>query len=1007
MHQGQLAGWITGLLVGAIALHDPAAIAQITPDSTLGSEASIVSPNVIIRGLPANFIQGGAIRETNLFHSFLQFNIANNRALYFANPGGIRTIISRVTGNTRSEILGRLGVLGPANLILLNPNGIVFGPQSSLDLGGSFIATTANSLQFRDRGTFSATQPTLPSALLTVDPSAFLFQQPNPAPITNQGFLGVAPDKSLLLVGGNIELDYGVLRILGGRIELGGLSAPGSIGITRLSDTGDQFSLQMPSDVERADITLLNQSVISTLGFNGGAIALRGRNLTLDQGSFVISGILVTPENAEGRSDAVVLDATNTVRLDQSSAVLNLIFSGGSGTGGDVQVTARSLEVNGGSRLDTSIFGRGTAGDVVINASDRVQFDGFSSDGTSAALSLVHRGARGQAGDVRITTQSLEVTGGAQIDTSVVGRGIAGNVVINASDQVRFDGFSDGGTSAALSIIARGGEGEGGDIRIATRSLEVTGGAQLDTSMFGRGTAGNVVINASDQVRFDGVGKTESSGAYSVLGSGAVGQAGDVQITTDSLAITNQARLNVSTFGTGDAGNIDIQAQNVEFNQSSGALSLVGRRAIGNGGQIAIQTGDLSILNGSLLSTNLGGRGKGGSIAINAADAIRLGGTDGRTVSAISSQVEPGAVGQGGDIAIAAASLALANGAQLAVGSFGFGNGGTITVNTTKQIDIQGTGNPDIATGIFSNVEFGALGDGGKLSVTTDKLTINNLGGINSNSFSVGKAGDIDVTANSISLDQQGLITSSTNLSQAGNITLNVRDLLLMRRGSRISTSVNDNIFDLIMLLFYLAIQDTPDDISAATPIVFARTGDGGNITINSRLIVGIPEENSDIAANAGRGNGGRVTINAQAVFGLGFRSQLTPLSDITASSDLGIAGTVAINTLDTSFIQNSLTQLPQTAIATDRLLANSCIVRRGPSASSFQVTGSDNLPWRPTDLLPADFPTGVVRSVQQEARDRTWKPGDPIVEPQGIYRLGNGQLVMSRDCPESYPSQP
>ncbi|HAA28965.1 MAG TPA: filamentous hemagglutinin, partial [Cyanobacteria bacterium UBA8553] len=133
------------------------ASAQLTPDSTLGGESSIITPGVIINRQPADRIDGGASRGANLFHSFREFNIGAGREVYFANPAGIENILTRVTGSTRSEILGTLGVSGNANLFLINPNGIVFGSNARLDMRGSFLASTASSFKFADGIEFSAT----------------------------------------------------------------------------------------------------------------------------------------------------------------------------------------------------------------------------------------------------------------------------------------------------------------------------------------------------------------------------------------------------------------------------------------------------------------------------------------------------------------------------------------------------------------------------------------------------------------------------------------------------------------------------------------------------------------------------------------------------------------------------------------------------------------------------------------------------------------------------------
>ncbi len=110
---------------------------QIIPDETLGAESSVVTPDNI-KGIESDHISGGAVRGSNLFHSFREFNIGEGRGGYFENPAAIENIFSRVTGNNPSNILGTLGVLGNANLFFLNPNGILFGRNASLDLRGSF-----------------------------------------------------------------------------------------------------------------------------------------------------------------------------------------------------------------------------------------------------------------------------------------------------------------------------------------------------------------------------------------------------------------------------------------------------------------------------------------------------------------------------------------------------------------------------------------------------------------------------------------------------------------------------------------------------------------------------------------------------------------------------------------------------------------------------------------------------------------------------------------------------
>ncbi|PAX52392.1 S-layer family protein [Brunnivagina elsteri] len=181
--------------------------------------------------------------------------------------------------------------------------------------------------------------------------------------------------------------------------------------------------------------------------------------------------------------------------------------------------------------------------------------------------------------------------------------------------------------------------------------------------------------------------------------------------------------------------------------------------------------------------------------------------------------------------------------------------------------------------------------------------------------------------------------------------------------------------------------------------------GNGGNVNINSKFIIAIPKEDSDIIANAFEGNGGRVQINTQGIFGTEFRSQETNQSDITASSKFGVSGIVTIESPDNSSIPNNLGKLPQKAIDTDALIANSCIARRNQQQNgSFFITGSGGLPLRPGDPSLPFYSTGDVQPIPTESttlptQTRPWQIGDRVIEPSGVYELPNGKLVLGKEC--------
>ncbi|NJL48967.1 MAG: filamentous hemagglutinin N-terminal domain-containing protein [Leptolyngbyaceae cyanobacterium SM2_5_2] len=218
----------------ALLLATLPAQAQLIPDTTLGPDASLVTPGVALPSGVAELIEGGAIRGGNLFHSFLEFNIDEGQRVYFANPAGIESILSRVTGGNPSNIFGTLGVEGAADLFLINPNGLVFGENATLDIQGSFYGSTAEAIPLGD-GVYSATAPEQ-SSLLTVDPSALFSSYLTDASgdIENRGQL--AAGENLTLAADRLDLQgqvaaAGDLMLLGNTVQIRDTTAVPFVGV--------------------------------------------------------------------------------------------------------------------------------------------------------------------------------------------------------------------------------------------------------------------------------------------------------------------------------------------------------------------------------------------------------------------------------------------------------------------------------------------------------------------------------------------------------------------------------------------------------------------------------------------------------------------------------------------------------------------------------------------------------------------------------------------------------
>ncbi len=1011
---------------GAIATLSDCALAQVTPDGTLGAESSVVTPTNV-NGIPSEQIDGGATRGANLFHSFEQFSVPTGGEAFFNNAASIQNIISRVTGGSISNIDGLLRANGTANLFLLNPNGIIFGPNASLNIGGSFVGSTASSLNFPDGNQFSATDPQAPP-LLTVNVPLGLQYGGTAGSIVNQSRatnssgelvgLQVLPGKTLSLVGGDVWLDGGRLQASGGRVELGGVAGAGTVG---LNVDGSNLSLSYPASVQRADVSLTNGAIVDVAAGGGGSIAVNARNLDVSGGSTLSAGIGTGLGSVTSQAGDITLNATGTITVAGSSNIFNTVSSGAVGKGGDINILAESLSLDN-ALLGAFTSGQGDAGSISVRASDSV-----SATNNSGFLSIVSSGAVGKGGNIDIKARSLSLTDGAQIFTSTFGQGDAGTISVQVDDSV-----SLADNSLISNSVVSEAVGKGGNIDIQARSLSLTNTARLNTSTFGQGNAGSVFVRASDSVSLanssifsnvfsEAVGTggeiniqagslsltdnaTLSTNTYgqgdagsvsvqtndsvsvanSFISSGvfteAVGKGGNINIQTRSLSLTDSTQLSAITFGQGDAGSVFVAADDsVSVTTNSLITSAVGWQAVGKAGNIDIQARSLSLTDDAVLSTSTSGQGNAGSVSVQTNDSVSL------SDSVIASSVLEGGVGNGGLIDINTGSLSLSDSAQILTDvrgaseerAGGRGNAGSVNIDVRNTVTIAGRNDEESLTGIFSDVEAGAVGNGGLIGINAESLSLSDGAQVNVSSLGSGNAGNLEVRAGSIRLDNKAFLSSNTTGGQ-GNIELRSGDLVL-RRGSNITTNATG-------------------------------TATGGNITIDSDVIAALSD--SDISANALQGSGGQVIIDASGIFGTEFREDDTSQSDITASSDLGpeFSGTVEINNPDVDPTQG-LVELPAELVDASNQIATGCPDAVWRGESKFIITGRGGLPPSPTEPLRGDNtltnwstleePELENRSSTAPATNST-KESAPttIVEANGWVKGPNGEVTLFATAP-------
>ncbi|OUL29884.1 filamentous hemagglutinin [Nostoc sp. T09] len=606
-HSSKGCAWQLGLAnvggltfgIGFLMTNSVFAQSAITPDNNLGNERSQVIQNYL--GGATEAIAGGATRNNNLFHSLLEFNVSEGRSAVFLSPNSnIQNILVRVTGNNRSEILGKLGTLGSnANLFLINPNGVFFGANATLNIAGSFVASTANSIKFADGTIFSATTPQTTPLLTVSTPVGLQFEQTG-GEINHYGALEVPTGKTLALVGGNINLtgngkledNRRTLKALSGQIAVGGISGVGTVGINL--DSNNQ-PLNFPSNVTPADISLNNLAVVLADGPGSGYIQLQGRQIKLTDGSLVQADTLGS-ENGRG-----ILVQAQQLTLQDGSQIKAATTEGTTGSGGSLTVKATDfVQVSG----------------TIPQGKD---FAGFPSGLFTQTF------GDGPAGPLTIETGKLIIEGGANVATSArQGRGNGGRLKVTASDFIKVSGASfldypSGLFTQTLDL------GNAGSLEVDTRQLIAQDGGVVTagTGINSQGKGGNLTVNASDFIELSGTSPVDKDPSGLFARSRGSGEAGSLFVTTDQLIVRDGARVTVEALGSGNAGTLQVNAREIRLDRQG---ELVAKTVSGNGGDIRLQIENLLLLrNNSQISTTAGtagGAGNGGNITVNTPDGF-------------------------------------------------------------------------------------------------------------------------------------------------------------------------------------------------------------------------------------------------------------------------------------------------------------------------------------------------------------------------------------------------
>jgi filamentous hemagglutinin family protein len=876
------------------------ALAEVTFDGSLGSSGSALP------GGASTYLildTNGARAGSNLFHSFGKFNIGAGEIATFSGAADIGNIIARVTGGA-SSIDGTIrSIIDGANLYLLNPSGVMFGPDASLDISGSFHVSTADYLRF-DNGETLHSHPTSNDVLSVAKPESFGFLSPSPTGISgNNSFLQVPEGKVLSIIGGDItftgtpgtpdDILYmpSVLTAPAGRINIISVASLGEVnlaasdlGIASFSRLGnitfsegakvsvmgnDPTTQNAGSIVIRGGQLLFKDGGMDVYGNPGGTVDIRGGALHLD--NYYVFAATYGETNHAGTACRIDLTddlwMTHAALIDTQTNPVDPDVSSISGNGGDISIKAANIKL----------------GD------DQIDAGSFTSIGFYGYIASTSTGT-GKTGNIDITTGNAVIQNGFFVETQTFGDGGTGDVSLRATGRLRIL------DAANIGILAYG-NGKGGNIDIS---------------------APDIFISAANRSLVSDI--TAETGIYALTGYSSDG--GTINVNTGNLQLLDGGRINTVLYGWGHGADLEIKASDITVNGfvagddtyylSSIDGRVFGADATGLGGNINITTDNLSLTNGGAIRTGLdeGAPGQAGNIILNAG------------VIGIASRGRIYAdsllgTGNSGDIAIKAQTMTITGARDVPLPEpldFDFtglstattdGRGGDITVNLTGDLTLSETG--------AVRAESQDAGEGGSIAISARKLTLFDAGEISSAGYGTGNAGNFSVAAKDTLLLRDSAITTEAMHADGGDIFI-AAPYMVRLDGSKITASVGGGP------------QTT-----------------GGNILIDPRFVL---LKNSQIIANAYEGTGGNIRIVAGT-----FLSD--PQSLVDASSDLGISGTVDIQASITN-VSGLVSSLSTDFVSATDLLRERCIarIRDGGKYSSFVVGGRDGLPVEPGNLL-------------------------------------------------------
>ena len=716
---------------------------SIRADNTLTTVGDVVTAD------NQNFsITGGTQLGNSLFHGFDVFSIPTNGSAVFDNSASVTNIFSQVTGTQASVIDGLISANGAdTNIFFLNRNGITFGPNAELQIGGSFLASTAERLLFDNNVEFGADTSSLDPLLsistpigLQIGPSSGsvavadtgyttipTIAYPNVRLDSSMG-LGMNAGRTLALIGNAVDFDGGVLTSAGGHIEIGSVGE----GTVNFDSRDWRFDY---TDVQRfSDIDFLARSLIDT--------------------------------------SSLLFDSTGAPYAVNTQ-------------GGSIQLQGNHLTFQDASRALIQNYGTQTAGNIRVTASDVLELAGASSTGEYGSSLLTTNFSSGDGGHIDVVAPRLLLAGNATIGTLTFGSASGGNVTVDAKETIRFEGnqelLPDYGQILTNSFVT----GASGELVVSTGDLVILGLGIF--SQAAGASSGTLVSVEADNITIENAGSIAASTFSS-------GKGGLVEVTADRITLESGGNIAASTLASGEGGDVNVTADTINI-RGTNPVSLVPSTisaptvSTGNAGDVTVNARQIFLAEGGRIDSSALAQGDSGIVRVTALESLLVDGTvtgqplpsliissanipnneQRQFFASIGVILPPIPSGVSGSVIIEAPSIAVTNSAQITVRNDGTGDAGTLSVDADS-VYLSDRGSVTAST---------QAGNGGNLMISLqDPLLLRRGSRISAEANGTGDGGSVALNTPFIIASENSDITASAIQGSGGNIQINALAIL-------------------------------------------------------------------------------------------------------------------------------------------------------------------------------------------------------------------------------------